>query len=496
MRFLKILLCLLLPAVGAIGQTISPLDYGLRTARTGEERYAALYNAHAAANQSGATVSYKGVGDLDIAIPQNAKPIPLKGSTDFNGITLTVSNDVRDCALFTMQGSPRSISVDKDLIDSGNFKSVEALKSGLKLLTIEDQNSWCNTEGSSYKRGIKRRDVLLVRNGKALNATVMPYNNDASRPRCYYVDVDDTQKTIQNLTIKRVEGAKFKTKCFYLKYTNNVLFKNIAVYTPYDKEKFGDSAFDILHSTNFTMQDIIIEGSYSQTDKYGYGISMNNVYNSTFIRVSGETPWGFFGNNNVNVATLQDCRVNRFDVHCYGRDITAKNCTFDGKPITYGSLYGTLTYDGCTFKNSVPVYLRVDYNAYTPFDLVMKDCTYYPTAERSHIFNMGLVESPVNKRAELQKKCWPNVSIENLKVYSDEVNFFYIFCSGGTQSAKASIGNISKINITNVTPNNGINTIYMSNNDVRFANKVKCKIGAVRGKKISVDYNHLQNISK
>ena len=211
MRFLNILFCLMLPAGLAIGQTVSPLDYGLRTAQTGEERYAALYDAHAEAAKSGATVSYAGVGNLDIAIPRNAKPIPLSGSTDFNGITLTVSNDVRDCSLFTMQGSPKNVNVDKDLIDSGNFKSVDALSSGLKLLTIEDQNAWCDTEGSGYKRGIKRRDVLLVRNGKALNATVMPYDNDASRPKCSYVDVDDTQKVIQNLTIKRAAGAKFKT---------------------------------------------------------------------------------------------------------------------------------------------------------------------------------------------------------------------------------------------------------------------------------------------
>ena len=33
-------------------------------------------------------------------------------------------------------------------------------------------------------------------------------------------------------------------------------------------------------------------------------------------------------NNNINTATLMNCNLNNFEIHCYGRDITSRNCTY------------------------------------------------------------------------------------------------------------------------------------------------------------------------
>ena len=52
---------------------ISPLDYGLREATNGIERYYALYKAHSEAISRGTTVSYEGISSLDIELPPDFK---------------------------------------------------------------------------------------------------------------------------------------------------------------------------------------------------------------------------------------------------------------------------------------------------------------------------------------------------------------------------------------------------------------------------------------
>jgi hypothetical protein len=39
-------------------------------------------------------------------------------------------------------------------------------------------------------------------------------------------------------------------------------------------------------------------------------------------------------------------------------------------------VFGTVLFDGCRFTDFVPVLLEPTYNAYTPFTLVFKDCTF------------------------------------------------------------------------------------------------------------------------
>ena len=62
--------------------------------------------------------------------------------------------------------------------------------------------------------------------------------------------------------------------------------------------------------------------------KSGYAFSLNNVANFRAEKVVAKAPWGVFGGNNVNNTVLVDCEINRYDIHCYGKNVRADRCKF------------------------------------------------------------------------------------------------------------------------------------------------------------------------
>ena len=172
-----------------------------------------------------------------------------------------------------------------------------------------------------------------------------------------------------------------------------------------------------MNVTNLRMNNVIINGTYSQERKYGYGISMNNVWNARFKRLRAHGKWGVFGNNNVNHTVIEDSDINRFDIHCYGRDVFCYRTTFRNIYNQFSSLYGQLVFDGCVFINFVPVLFEDTYSAYTPFELVIKNSTIAVRADRPCLVAAGYaVDPPEGARRELCETSWPNVTIDNVEV--------------------------------------------------------------------------------
>ncbi len=400
----------------------SPLHYGLDTATTGEARYWALYHAHCAAVEQHTTVDYHGVGNLDITIPTDAKTIPLPKQTNFHGITLTVACNEKDFTLFSLSGTAHEITLPQQLLDSSDFSSIPQLATGRKLLILQDRNPWTKRGGKDFDYLCYRNDIICIENGHALNKPVMPYGDTTTtQARCLVAEGNpaDTPYMIENLTIRRVEGNKFKAYGIRISYCENVILRNITIVTPKDKKKIADAAISLSHCANLQVSHVTIDGTYSQEHEYGYGIAMNNVLNSHFSHiVSRNCGWGLFGTNNVAQVTLDSCDVNRFDIHCYGRDVTLRRTRFSDVRVPYGSVYGQILYDSCTFYHSVPLYIRPSYNVHVPFDVTMRNCTFVTAVkrQRNKILDMGYLNPEVNPRPELATKCWPNVRIENMTV--------------------------------------------------------------------------------
>jgi len=337
----------------SFSSAVRPQNYGLLTASNGIERYMALYNAHEEANRLGTVVDYSGIDSISIEIPKKAKSILINGSQNFRGLKLIVkNNNVKDFTLFVCKKIAKSIELPQSIIDGSDFRLIPELNSGIVILLIKDTNPWVdNREGHNY--GAERRDVLLLKNGIAQNRTIMPYGNEGiSVPECSYVEADSKKKKIRNLTFIRTTDSQYKTFLFSIENINNVELSNIQCFTPKDESKYADGIISVKGSTNVTFRNINIEGTYTQPDKYGYGISMNNVWNVKLYNVRGNASQGLICNSNINQSYLKNCDINRYDIHCYGRDAVMEDCTFRGMYFPVSSFYGRIVFKRCSFPIS------------------------------------------------------------------------------------------------------------------------------------------------
>lgn len=461
----------ILLGITAWGQNLSPKDFGLDTATTGESRYHILYNTHMAAFNAGVNVSYEEIDTINLVIPADAQSIPLTEKNNFNGVVFNVLNNNKHTTLFSMKQKNEQIEIEKDLIDKGDFNRIEELRNGTYLLVLSDKTPWVD-DRIGYNYPAMRYDILLIKDGKSLNKPVAPYNTPATELKCYYTPISSVEKRIENFTLNRDIKSTFKTYCISLSYQNNVTLKDITINTPKNK-MMADAAINVNHCTNINMEDITINGTYSGKGKYGYGLSTNNVWKSSYTRVKATGIWGVWGSNNMNDVTLNECDVNRFDIHCYGRDVICKNTTFRDKQTQFSSFYGNLTFDNCHFIDCIPVRIRSSFNAYTPFDILFKDCTFDATNRHKSLVNVMLLDTNLNKRPELSEKCWPNVTIENLTINAPKhIKKIYLYDpTGETSECKKSVGYLSNVNLKNIKAqykNEPTDiTLYLSSHDIK-----------------------------
>ena len=275
-------LCILTLILGFLSSSVmaknlSPLDFGLAKAKTGEERYNALLRCHQQAIQQGCGVSYRGIDSLFLEIPSGTAGIPLADYTDFANAVICVKNSVKDIYLFTMIHPVEVIQVEARQIDSGDFRVVDKLRRGDFILVLKDANPWVE-ERLGYGYPHYRKDVLLVHNGRAVNSVIMPYDNEWSKVESFYRPVSKKQKVFCNIVFHRAPNSSYKTCLLRVVAEHNVLAKNIKVTTPVDDALFGDHVFMVEDCTKFILEDVSVDGTYSQIKKYGYAFGLNNVW--------------------------------------------------------------------------------------------------------------------------------------------------------------------------------------------------------------------------
>ena len=405
--------------VGLVGQAsaqVSPIDYGLLEAEDGVGRYRALYNAHVAALEQGVSVNYDSIDTLELELPADFKSIPLGRHTDFGGLVIYVTNNVKHGALFSMSSASKPLDLDKTLVDGRQFDSVPELAEGWHLLILKDKKPWTERRGYGYQQ--YRADIMVVHDGRGINAPIAPWNTDSTLLNASYCDIDTSAKTFRNLTMHRTKGCTFRTGCIAISGQYNVLIENVHVTTPKSK-MIADGVFSISSSARISLVDVTVDGTYSgygSTRNYGYAFSMNNVWGAYFQRVEAHGNWGVFGTNNLSHTQLVDCNLDRFDIHCYGRDALLQRCILRQRQTQFSSMYGTVEFDSCHFIDCIPVRIRSSYNAYTPFDIVMRDCTFELTPRYHSLVNVMLLDTADNPRPELKEKCWPNLQVTNMTV--------------------------------------------------------------------------------
>ena len=469
----------------AVVRIVSPFDFGLAEARSDSARYEVLYATHRYAADEGAVVSYSGVGAVKVEVTAKSRPIPLTRRNDFGGLHLTVKNSAKEHYLFELKDTLWSVfDLAAEDVDAGDFSESELLTDGLFLVVLEDLHPWVNRrEGHAY--GALRKDILLVRNCVALNSPIAPYSTDSTLLCASFLPVDEELKTIANLTIMRDSTSTAKTYCFDIEGINNLRISNLNIYTPDTKNMYADAAVTLRNCTNVTFEDVLIDGTYSRKNLYGYGILMDNVWNSHFVRLTARANWGIFGTNNLNNTVLRNCDINRFDIHCYGRDVALYNCQFGNLYNQFSSVFGTVLFDGCRFTDFVPVLLEPSYNAYTPFKLVFKDCIFDAIPGRYFLVSTGKLDNKINERPELARKCWPDVTIRNMTVnVSNKIDKVVLF-NPKEVAANATV-EIGSVQV------DGLRFHYTDT--THLANFVICSRKVTAKKPIDYDFNKMELI--
>lgn len=458
-------------------KSLSPLMYGLNDCISDIQRYYVLQELHNDAVKQGCGVDYSGLDTIYIEIPRDAKPLPMTDYTDFGGVVLNVRNRMKNMTLFRMSQQIMPLEVTWDQIVKGHVPNMNRDH----LIIIEDQKPWVkNRNGYSY--GHTRKDILLVKDGQIKNKVVSSYGTVSSKPKFSRCEITKNVKQIKNLTITRDTTSTYITNVFSIENQNDVEFRNVTINTPSAGELYGDAAISIKNCTNVRFRDVSINGTYSQKGNYGYGISMNNVWNVTFDHLIGQGNWGVFGNNNVNTAYLENCDINRFDIHCYGRDVTFKNCTFRNLYNQFSSVYGKVSFDHCQFVEFTPVLFESSYNAYTGFDLIFKGCTWQLKQGRNYLIQAGDPFGKDNEREELREKCWPNLLVENMKVVVPEtVGELYLYGCKVNPRNDVKIGYINNVKINNIrvvnSANHLMNTkIYLSDKVIDFKKRITTNV--------------------
>lgn len=414
------------PTVNA-GDDLSPISFGIFDAKNGVERYDCLYRTHCAALEAGVNVSYKGIDSLDIEITEGVKSIPLTENTDFCGLVLRVHNKAKKHFVFELSQSTKELRIEKSKIDSGDFSDVYQVSSGKVVMVLEDKNPWVRNR-RGYEYGAIRKDIVFLENGMAINKPIAPYNTDTSFPSVHYFKASLRTKRFSNITFIRSPQNTMRAFLIRISNQNDVELSNIVCKTP-KNNLTSDQIISVIDCANIVFKNIQIFGSYSQINKSGYGISMNNVYNVSFYNLNAHADWGIFGNNNVNTIKLFNCDINRFDVHCYGRDIFFEKCIFRNLYNQFSSIFGTVSFRKCEFFDFIPVLFEPSYNAYTKFDLIFKNCVIHANKEKNYLISGGELKGiNTGERAELSRQEYPNLYINGLKIeLPKEENNYYIY---------------------------------------------------------------------
>ncbi|MDE6192720.1 MAG: hypothetical protein K2M83_01880 [Muribaculaceae bacterium] len=386
--------------------------------KTPIENYWILYRTHVKALKDRVTIDYSGIDSLKIEIPQDAIPIPIPNGCDFKGINLIINNNEKDFELFIIKNRPKKVSITSGQIDNGNFKEVPELKSNIKLLMVTDSIPWINERIGTGKPHY-RKDVFTIKNGISNDSPIQPYSDTLSQPYGIYVELDNLSPTvISNINIIRSQDSSYKTLCFHADYQYNLIIRNISIETP-ESKLYGDQAIRIRNSINVLCENISIKGTYSQKDKWGYGIALDNVRNSKFINLTAYGKWGIFGTNNITNISIFDSDINRFDIHCYGKDVYIENTTFRNLRNLVSSFFGYIKFIKCKFIKFQPLLIRDSYRINTKFDVIFNKCQIEWFKPNEAIISTGKSLIDNKSRKILQKVEWPNLYIYNTSIKTD-----------------------------------------------------------------------------
>lgn len=366
------------------------------------------------------------VTELHITLPKNFKGFYITRSVDFCNIKVYVKNIHKYSTLFiwSRKDEIQEVEINKDEIDLKNIDFTKYFGRKDVILHLYDNNELVHRLG--YEYGAHKSDMIEVASGYFKNQPCTPYNEEEVDLTCYFVETKKEITYIKNITIIRKDSLHVTT-AINIEWNSNVVLDNISVYTDIDIENnniYSDTAIKINNCTSIKVNNLIIKNTYSSKSNSGYGISCNSVYDIQFENIKTTSEWGVFGTNYMNKVAIYNSTINRFDIHCYGKDILFNNVNFYGVENQFSGIVGYIKFDNCVFnENFRPITYEGSYQLYLKHDVIFYNCTWYKTNE-SYLLNVYNMGSRYNDSARkgYEKKYIPNIYIDNMKVISETNN--------------------------------------------------------------------------
>lgn len=466
---------------------LSPLDYGIREASSDSARFWVLWNTHNDALTTGTTVTYLGIDTLDLEIPSNAVSIPLSSHTDFGNVVFRVKSTTKGLFLFSYCPKMDPIEANSDTlclaIDEGDFSAfAPRLKDSAWLIEVTDSSPWVrNREDHTY--GHFRKELLRVKDLRSSDTPVLPYQDEKSAPVIKGRCIDNERPLFfGNITFLRDSASTTRVYLVDIENCVGVTLRNINVVTP--KSVLNDDCIiKIYNCADVVLDSVTLIGSYSHTYHSGYGLLMDNLRDTRVSHLFARSDWGIFGTNNMCNTTMVDCDFNRFDIHCYGRDVSFCRCRQQDSYNQFSSVVGTISFDSCQFDDFIPVLIEDSYNAYTHFRLSMRCCFWHLTKEKHTLMKAGRIAPAQAGRNELDNfVSLPDVDIDGLTLqYDKKVRQLLLFQYNGRKQKTPFQGvrNIVLHNINYEGPK-PLN-IEIANKRVRLAQAVHLEIPSKNG---------------
>ena len=479
------LLCCLPLLLADSAQTI-PLRQRLGGTADPLQVYQTILRAHQEADSAGTTVSYEGIDTLRLAIPPDAQSIPLQPFNDFGGAVFIVTNNARNLHLFASAPPARTLPIaDTALlcraIDSGDFRNIEPLSHGHWLLNVVDSTPWVD-QRRGYAYGHYRQDILRIHDGTSADRPAAPYSDGESRPHILARQLDslDPGLFFGNITLLRDSASTRATYLVRLENLPSATLQNITVSTPRSNIlSANDAIITIYNSTQILIDSISLWGTYSRPNHSGYGFLLNNLRHTRIRKIKTISDWGIFGTNNMTDTRFEHSHFNRFDIHCYGRDVLFDHCLLRDGFNQFSSLFGTLTFRNCTFDNFTPIYIENSYNASTHFLIRVDSCVWWPTSQHRYFFHGGSIDAPVNRRKELATTSLPSFEIQGLAIRTSrgvqEIEFLHL---SGNERIANTHGGLEKLTLKEVSLDGDDRTkIILCNKKIRLSSTAFPSVG-------------------
>lgn len=324
--------------------------------------------AHAAANLLGVPVSYAGLEE--VSIQANAQ-IAVHTSTYWDGCRLIILGGYNPTPSYNTFNKMFLVTdPDCPLVDTGFIAATDPLEQGSRTpsLGVFENHGYVLLEaGFQVPDRAKTGTINYTQSFKVNRYGVVshPLSVDlsafAGSVRFQYRLTSVRRLVISGLSL--YEGV-WNNQHVYDIQRCNVLVENTTLIPTPDFSGVYRNTCEIIRFENCS--DIEVNGyvTTGRPNDPGYSGYILAIYGGADIltnNVNGVTGWGATGTNRVNGWKVNNCVINRIDVHDSAHNIFVENCDLQDIGLVYGWGGGVISVKNCRAINTSVVSIRSDY---------------------------------------------------------------------------------------------------------------------------------------